>query len=657
MRRSAKPSAVVLAIMALLPVAHAQVTLTEGTNFSVDVAADGRLAMDLLGSIWILPAKGGNAEPIATGLLSVTRPRWSPGGEDILFQARAEGRNELGIYRFASEDVLRLGNDRYSNQQADWHPDGDRIVFSSERHAEGLDLWETDIATGLAWRLSDRPGDETEPSWSADGRHLVYVSEFDGQWSLVVRRFGEPDHVLITSDEQLSAPSWRPDGSLVTFARHRDDGIVTNMLIFSDPLLERTLINDDDLFVAPVAWLDRQQMFYAANGVIRERRFDSWNPKTVPFRAAIGRPAGQGDVARSPRKLAVQGDPSGRIVLRADRIFDGLGVGYREQLDIVIEDGLISAVEARRDRSGEVVFDMGDLTVLPGFIDGYAALDDDVDERLGPMLLTFGVTTLVAESERTEELSERWAGRETPGPRVLAAASLDRAEGLNPWLVTVSGDMNAGLQHRDQVDAWQQDGVPVLAESWQAGLGSGAALLLGGGALPASPEGHRYQDMELAANPETATIFSGLADARTPQLDSLLASRQARLLPESNRPMRRFPSPPRLAAGSTAVVVGSKPNGLAPGLALHAEFRALQAAGLSGEQALRAAGVNAATALGLGLQVGRISMGAVADLVIVDGDPLSDVADALNVVGIVRNGRFYSTISLIEQIRRDRIVE
>ena len=73
MRRSAKPSAVVLAIMALLPVAHAQVTLTEGTNFSVDVAADGRLAMDLLGSIWILPAKGGNAEPIATGLLSGPR--------------------------------------------------------------------------------------------------------------------------------------------------------------------------------------------------------------------------------------------------------------------------------------------------------------------------------------------------------------------------------------------------------------------------------------------------------------------------------------------------------------------------------------------------------------------------------------------------------
>jgi hypothetical protein len=652
MRAVRRRTALALVILAVAPAA-AQVTLTEGTNLTVDVAADGRLAMDLLGSIWVLPAKGGNARPLATGLLSVARPRWSPGGDAILFEARAEGHNEVGIYRFEGNDVQRLGNGRYSDQQAEWHPDGDRVVFTSARHDRGLDLWETDIATGLAWRLSDRHGDETEPTWSADGRHLLYVSEFDAQWSLVLRRFGEPDSILLSSEERLSAPSWRPDGSLVTFTRHAEQGIVTNMLIFSDPLLERTLIDDEDLFVAPVAWLDRQQMFYAASGVIRERRFDSWNPKTVPFRAAIGRPAVQRDVVRSPRKLPVQGEPSGKIVLRASRIFDGLGGGYREGLDIVIDGGLISAVEERRDRSGEVLFDMGDLTVLPGFIDGFSRLDADVDELLGPVLLAFGVTTLVAEHEQAEALSERWAGREIPGPRVLTAAAIGRAEGRDPWLVTVSGDMNAALQQRDRVDAWQQSGVPVLAESWQAGLGSGAAMLLGGAALPASPEGHRYQDMELAASPETATIFSGLADAKTPQLDTLLVSRQARLLQRNDRPVRRFPTPPRLVAGSTTVVVGSKPNGLAPGLGLHAEFRALQAAGLSGEQALRAAGVNAATALGLGIQVGRIARGSVADLVIVDGDPLADVSDALNVVGVVRNGRFFSTIGLIERLRQE----
>ena len=50
--------------------------------------------------------------------------------------------------------------------------------------------------------------------------------------------------------------------------------------------------------------------------------------------------------------------------------------------------------------------------------------------------------------------------------------------------------------------------------------------------------------------------------------------------------------------------VGSKPNRLAAGIGLHAELLALTEAGLSGEQALHAAGRNAAKALGLEFQLG-----------------------------------------------------
>ena len=44
--------------------ADAQVTLTQATNFGIDVAQDGRLAMDLLGGIWLLPAGGGQAASV-----------------------------------------------------------------------------------------------------------------------------------------------------------------------------------------------------------------------------------------------------------------------------------------------------------------------------------------------------------------------------------------------------------------------------------------------------------------------------------------------------------------------------------------------------------------------------------------------------------------
>ena len=637
--------------------ACAQVTLTEGTNFTIDASSDGRLAIDLLGGIWVLPAAGGNAEPIASGLLPARRPRWSPNGDAILYEAQATGRNELRVYRFTNDAVQTLGGGQFSDQQADWHPDGDRIVFASQRHDSGLDLWELDLPTGISWRISALPGDESEPAWSPDGRDLAYISERDGRWALMLRRHGEPDRILVTSEQRVSAPAWRPDGSLISFTRHSENALAASMLILSDPLLERTLIDDQDLFLAPVAWVDRQQMLYAANGVIRKRQFNSRISKTVPFRATISRPDTQAARSRQPRDLPVVDEPTGQLVLRAARFFDGIGGGYRQAQDIVIVGGRIHAIEERRDRSGAIVVDMGDLTVLPGFIDSYARLPASADESLGPILLSFGITTIVAQHEQAGELSERWAGKEMPGPRLLAASTITDAADTTPWLVTVAGDMNAGLQQRESVDRWQQRGVPVLAETWQVGLGSGASLLLGAATLPASPGGHRYQDMELATGRGPVTIISGLADAQTPRLDSLLASRQAALLAGSSKPLRRFTAAPRLAAGSTTVVIGSKPNGLAPGIGLHAEFRALTAAGLTAEQTLRAAGVNAATALGLGLQVGRIATGSVADLVIVDGDPLADVDDALNVVGVIRNGRFFSTIGLIERLDDTASVE
>ena len=38
-----------------------------------------------------------------------------------------------------------------------------------------------------------------------------------------------------------------------------------------------------------------------------------------------------------------------------------------------------------------------------------------------------------------------------------------------------------------------------------------------------------------------------------------------------------------------------------------------------------------------------------ADLVLVDGDPLRNIGDALKIVGVVRNGRFFSVSGLIDR--------
>jgi hypothetical protein len=464
--------------------------------------------------------------------------------------------------------------------------------------------------------------------------------------------------VIETSTRRLSAPEWRPDGSLVTYLRHGEEGLSLDMAILSDPPIIRPLVAGEDLFVGPVAWLDRDTVVYTADGLIRKRGFNSWTSRTLPFRVTVNGAAPQRASLTPQRRLPETGLPEGRLVLRVGRLFDGVTDGYRGPSDIVIDKGRIAAIEDQLDRPGAILIDMGDLTALPGLIDGFAALPADARPALGPLLLSFGVTTIVAAHPRAAELDAAWSGKDMPGPRVLASADLaDLAGGPGePWLVTLSGDMAAGLASRDRVAGKVAAGVPVLATSWQAGLGAGAMFWLGAASLPSSPGGARYEGDQLAGGAAEVTVFSGLADAQTPAIAELLATRQAALLGQVPGPLRRFAEPPVLA-GASGVVLSSQPNGLPPGIAQHAELRALQAAGLAAERALRAAGVNAAAALGLGSQVGRIALGSRADIVIVDGDPLADVRNAGKVVGIVRNGRFFSAIGLIERIQAAAGVE
>lgn len=653
-----KPFVVALLLL-LASSALAQVTLRQGTNFSVDAAADGRLVIDLLGALWIVPPKGGVASAIATGNLPARRPRWSPDAQSILFEARADQGNELWQYDFASRSAHKVSVADFFDQHPDWHPDGERIIYSSDRRATGFDLWELDLPTGLTWRITQLPGDELEPAWSANGRDLVFVHRTTDQWSLMLRRLGRPDRTLLTSATRLSAPAWRPDGSLVTVLRHDAGQMRIDMVILSDPLLVRPLVSGEDFFVAPLAWLNRQSFVYPANGVIRQRNFNSWTSKTLPFRVTVSGAGAVNPATPTLRQLPVTNAPDGRLVLRTARMFDGIGGGYRSNLDIVIEAGLIQAIEPRRERSGEVLVDLGDLTALPGFIDGYAALPKNVHDSLGALLLSFGITTLVSKHDDAVRLDTAWSGKQTPGPRVLRAADIGAADpdaANPPWLVTISGDLASGMQHRATAEQWMAAGTPVLAANWQVALGSGAGMVLGTESLPASPGGRRYADIEVANGDAPMTIVSGLADLNTPGLQALLRARQAAWL---DRPtaLRRFEHPPELPGTSTSIVLGSKPNRLPPGIALHAEFRALAAAGLSGEQVLRAAGVNAAHELGMGLAVGRLAPGSVADIVIVDGDPLANSQDLLKVVGVVRNGRFFSTIGLLDRVRDAADVE
>jgi imidazolonepropionase-like amidohydrolase len=78
------------------------------------------------------------------------------------------------------------------------------------------------------------------------------------------------------------------------------------------------------------------------------------------------------------------------------------------------------------------------------------------------------------------------------------------------------------------------------------------------------------------------------------------------------------------------------------GNALHSELELLVEAGLSPLQALQAASREAAEAMGLSKDVGTIEVGKTADLVLLDADPLRDIANTRKIIAVVLHGQLFS---------------
>ncbi|HEU4882113.1 MAG TPA: amidohydrolase family protein, partial [Longimicrobium sp.] len=104
----------------------------------------------------------------------------------------------------------------------------------------------------------------------------------------------------------------------------------------------------------------------------------------------------------------------------------------------------------------------------------------------------------------------------------------------------------------------------------------------------------------------------------------------------------------RMAEAGVTVLLGTDTgnNFVLPGASVHDELAQLVRAGLSPYQALRAATVAPAAFLGDADGAGTVAVGAPADLLLVLGNPLDDVANAALIAGVMRGGRWLSADSL-----------
>ncbi|RYY36340.1 MAG: tolB protein precursor, partial [Sphingobacteriaceae bacterium] len=114
---------------------------------------------------------------------------WSPDGKNIAFQGLSEGQGDLYSYNFDTKKVTQLTNDKFSDYQPSYSPDGKKIIFSSDRTTYDrtlsqditFNLAELDIASGTVKDITVFNGSNNlNPQYSGDGRYVYFLSNYEG---------------------------------------------------------------------------------------------------------------------------------------------------------------------------------------------------------------------------------------------------------------------------------------------------------------------------------------------------------------------------------------------------------------------------------------------------------------------------------------------
>ena len=189
-------------------------------------------AIAVLGALWYLVLRPGSAiretaKPITkinfTQLTDLPGPEYfpslSPDGKSLIYVSRASGNWDIYLQRVGGRNPTNLtkGSTADDTQPA-FSPDGERIVFRSEREGGGIYLMG---ATGeSARRLSDFG---YNPVWSPDGERVLVATESVIQpstrptksqlWTIKV---SDGDRRLVTEGDALQ-PSWSPHGDRIAY--------------------------------------------------------------------------------------------------------------------------------------------------------------------------------------------------------------------------------------------------------------------------------------------------------------------------------------------------------------------------------------------------------------------------------------------------------
>jgi TolB protein len=173
--------------------------------------------------IYVMSADGGAVRRLTRHSASDDSPDWSPDGKSIAFASGREDPETIYIIGVNGVGLRRL-TDGPAFQPA-WSPDGKHIAFISGSEAS-WDVYVIQADGSNLRRLTRTDGvHESGVAWLSDGKELAFDALADGRWEIYAMREDGSNLRQLTRNEAIDTrPSWSPDGRRIVFHSTRDFG-------------------------------------------------------------------------------------------------------------------------------------------------------------------------------------------------------------------------------------------------------------------------------------------------------------------------------------------------------------------------------------------------------------------------------------------------
>lgn len=145
-------------------------------------------------NLYLLHLKTDKISPLTIntdGLTQNFSPSFSPDGKKIVFVRFIEGRRDVCVLDLKSEKVRFLTKDDADDRCPLFFPDGEKVMFVSDRGDDVFNLWSVDLRTGGLRRFTRVQTGVFDPDISGDGEKVVFSGYRKGRFSLYLFGLGE----------------------------------------------------------------------------------------------------------------------------------------------------------------------------------------------------------------------------------------------------------------------------------------------------------------------------------------------------------------------------------------------------------------------------------------------------------------------------------